>query len=478
MKKLSIKLRITLWYALIMSIVCAVVFAAMTSITGKMLENDIRSRIIRAVDDMSHRLERAEKHGNGRENQPPPHKPDEEQHELTADEPKKTPEEIPAPEFYSRGVHMAVYDSAGECIAGNALFDIENSPEFAENTLNIVSENGNKYYIYTRRITGMDGGAYWIRGTVSVNDESFALDSSIRMNALMTIVLVVIAAAGGYFVVKKTLKPVDRIRGAADEIGISNDLSRRIGMSGGNDEFTRLAESFDKMLDRIEQTLEREKRFTSDASHELRTPIAAILSACEYMTDYASDEEEIKSSAQSVKNEAERMSKLVSQLLTISRMDNDALKPECEDVDLSELLNFVCDEQEEVNSDRNISMTRDIEDNVKAIADKFMLARLYTNLISNAYCYGKDGGSVRVALRSEGKNAVLRIVDDGVGISEENLPKIWERFYQVDSARSEKGGAGLGLSMVKQIAERHGGSVTADSIIDEGSVFTFIMPLG
>ena len=193
------------------------------------------------------------------------------------------------------------------------------------------------------------------------------------------------------------------------------------------------------------------------------------------MTNYAKDYEEMRTSALSVKAEAERMSKLISQLLMISRMDKNSLQLNYEDVDLGELLNFVCDEQEEINNESSIVLHRDIEQDIVVSADRFMMARLCINLISNAYRYGKKDGNIYVSLTAEDKKAVLKVADDGIGIAEDQLPKIWERFYQADPARSESGSAGLGLSMVKWIASRHGGEVSASSKKGEGSVFTFVM---
>lgn len=491
MKRLSIKLKITLWYILVMIIISGVVFTAMTSISQKMLENDIQDRITRSVRDVSRRLERPGNiPGQKPQNQqpqtdngaPPPQPKDGEAppqpKDMRENQTNQTQEfklNISEPELYTNGIHMAIYDSDKNLVMGSIPFEIENPPEFEEDCLNIISTSSGKYYIDTKRIEAADGNSYWIRGVASVNDEGFALKSALKINITMTVILIIIAALGGYFIIKRTLKPVEDIRRTADEISESSDLSRRIELSSGNDEFYQLAASFDKMLDKIEQTLEREKQFTSDASHELRTPVAAILSSCEYMTNYAKDYEEMRTSALSVKAEAERMSKLISQLLMISRMDKNSLQLNYEDVDLGELLNFVCDEQEEINNESSIVLHRDIEQDIVVSADRFMLARLCINLISNAYRYGKKDGNIYVSLTAEDKKAVLKVADDGIGIAEDQLPKIWERFYQAEPARSESGSAGLGLSMVKWIASRHGGEVSASSKKGEGSVFTFVM---
>ena len=196
------------------------------------------------------------------------------------------------------------------------------------------------------------------------------------------------------------------------------------------------------------------------------------------MINYAKDYDELKSSAVSVKEQAERMSRLISELLTISRMDKNTIQTTFEEVDVSELLEFVCDEQEEIHTE-NIKLLRQIDEGICARADRLLLIRLCINLISNAYSYGKDGGTVIVSLKSDLNTLTLSVSDDGIGIPPEHLPKIWERFYRVDPSRSENtnGSMGLGLSMVKWIAECHGGSVSVTSVPNAGSTFTFTMPI-
>lgn len=143
---------------------------------------------------------------------------------------------------------------------------------------------------------------------------------------------------------------------------------------------------------------------------------------------------------------------------------------------MGELAEFVCDEQADIHSGGSITLHKNFENNVIVKGDRYMLARLCINLVSNAYSYGRDGGNITVSVSHRDGNAVLSVADDGAGISKEDLPKIWERFYRADPSRTDNGGAGLGLSMVKWIAQYHGGTVSAESELKCGSVFTFTMP--
>lgn len=448
MNRFSVKLKITLWYTVIMTTVSVIVLFAMTSISAKMLKRSIAERIVNAAEGLSHEIELSRDIGF-----------------------------IRGFKYYSQGVHMVLLDEDENVLGGQIPFNISEKLSLSDRGIHSEEYDGNDYYVYDRKVERHDGKVYWLKCFVPSSDIVNNIRSVTANNALLMLIMIVIASIGGYIIIGRILSPVNKIRKTADEISESENLSQRIALPDGKDEIHKLAASFDKMLDKIERTVEREKQFTSDASHELRTPVAAILSSCEYMTGYAKTYEDMKDSAEGVKKEAERMSKLIGELLTISRMDKNTIQTEFEDVDFSELLNFVCDEQIEINT-KNISLHRDICENVFVKADRFMLARLCINLISNAYCYGKDGGNIFVSLKQDSKNVVMSVKDDGIGIAKEDIPKIWERFYQADPSRTanENGNMGLGLSMVKWIAKCHNANVTAESELDKGSTFTFTMP--
>lgn len=381
----------------------------------------------------------------------------------------------PSFKFYDRGVHLMLFDDSYNLIQGTIPFNIEDDLDFNNFRPQIKIYDGNKYMVYDKKINLNDKFVI-IKGMASVSDEGYSVLSMIKTNILLTVILIVTASLGGYLIISRALAPVTKIRKTAKKISESRDLSQRINIPQGKDEISSLANTFDEMLDRIEQTMNREKQFTSDASHELRTPVAVILSECEYMTECAKTEEEYKESAESIKDQTEKMSKLISELLMISRMDKNALQLNMADTDISELLTFICEEQLQINSKDTVLQT-DITPNIFARVDTFLLARLFINLISNAYQYTTDNGMIKVLLKEDGDNIIFEVKDNGVGISEDALPKIWERFYRVDSSRSnENGSMGLGLSMVKCIAEAHNGKVFAKSKLGEGSTFTFILP--
>lgn len=448
MKNLSVKFKVTLWYTLAMILVSSLVLLTMHSLNNEIIERDISSRIEKTVEETSRQF-------------------------LGRDGRMRS---VPGFVYYAQGVHMALYDANGNSVGGQIPFSLDATADFMPNILRTEITAAGKYYIYDKPIRAQDT-IYWLKGVVSVSDENYSAVSSLKTNLLVTIILICIAAIGGYFIISRAFVPVNKISKTAREIADSNDLTQRINIGAGRDEICALANTFDEMLEKIEKTFNREKQFTSDASHELRTPVAVILSECEYMTDCAKTTEEFLESADVVKRQAKKMSKLISELLTISRMDKNTLQLNFEETDISELLGFVCDEQIEIH-DTNILLERKIVPGITAKADRSLLSRLFINLISNAYQYSKETGTITVSLSETPGNVICSVADTGIGISQENLPKIWERFYQVDDARTanESGSMGLGLSMVKWIAQCHGGSITVNSELGKGSEFVFTFP--
>ena len=259
----------------------------------------------------------------------------------------------------------------------------------------------------------------------------------------------------------------------------SSDLSQRIHLETGGqtkDEIYHLAATFDRMLDRLENSFEAEKQFSNDASHELRTPIAVIMAQCEYSLKRDTSPEEIHSSLSVILDQSRKMSTLINQLLTLARADRGTAKLDFERINVSDITCMVALEQEALAEKRGITIHQEITPDLYADVDETLFMRLWINLISNSIKYGKEGGSIRVVLRASESRIIGQVIDDGIGISPEALPKIWDRFYQVNPSRSDGSSSGLGLSMVKWIISAHNGDITADSVPGTGSRFTFSIP--
>ena len=378
-------------------------------------------------------------------------------------------------EAFDDGVYLSLYDTAGVPLYGFVPREFDNSVIFDDGSLRTVESGGHSWYLYDEQITVEDYGPVWVRSIAAADAFNSTLGTLGKTALLVLPVFVVLAAVCGYLLTRRAFAPVRQITQTAREIGEGGDLSRRIGLTGRKDEIHTLAAEFDAMFARLEQAFDREKQFTDDASHELRTPTAVILSQSEYALENTHPQGETRAALESIHTQAARMAALLSQLLMLARADKGRQVVQREPVDLSELVEMVAETEAEQAEARNITVQTELEPGVMVQGDETLLMRLLINLTENAIRYGRPGGQVKLTLRRQDGEAVGTVEDDGIGIAPEDLDKIWQRFWQADPARSG-GGAGLGLSMVRWITQAHGGRVTVQSEPGKGSVFTFFLP--
>ena len=318
-------------------------------------------------------------------------------------------------------------------------------------------------------------GSVWLRGVIENEVTGGAMTAIVAVAWSVLPVLLVLSVLGGYFIARQALKPIKNLTEAANAISDGQDLKARIGMPRGRDEVSQLAASFDNMFDRLEKSFEAEQRFTSDASHELRTPTTVILAECNYAQKNAQTVEDYRAALDVIQRQAEKMSTLVKSLLEITRMDQGTQKLSLEYADLSELVGVVCEEQALV-AQNGIRLETEIRPDIFAEIDVFLIARVLQNLIDNAYKFGRENGLIRVSLAREPGGAAITVADDGIGIAPHQLEHIFQRFYQADESRRSHSGMGLGLSMVEQIVRLHGGSIEVNSTLGAGTTFTVHLP--
>ena len=379
-------------------------------------------------------------------------------------------------DFYRHNVFVQVYGADGRLIGGAGAHDFAGSEEFRNGEIRSTTVDGEAYLVYDLFVPN-DYGGVWLRGLTAA-DNDFSAARVITILALVLLpVLVVITAVIGWFIARHAFKPVRQITDTVDAINDGTDLTARIGLHRGRDEIHRLAATFDRMFDRLERSFDAEKRFASDASHELRTPVAIILAECEYARQNAKTVEDYAESIEVVERQGRRMSGIINQLLSITRMDQGTQPINRERADFSELAEVVTDETVRAGG-KQLNVEKDIAAGVSAEIDVGLMSRLVQNLVENACKYTPEGGSVRVSLREQDGKLCLAVADTGCGIAKRDLPHIYERFWQADSSRGVDRGSGLGLSMVKQIAEAHGGSLSVESEPGRGSTFTFTMDCG
>ena len=288
-----------------------------------------------------------------------------------------------------------------------------------------------------------------------------------------------VIALGGtcsYLLSGKMLKPVDRVSSLASRISHTN-LRERIHHQGPDDEVKRLSDTFDDMLERLEGAFESQKQFLQDASHELRTPIAIAQTNVEVLEmqedPTAKDYEHLM---QVLKMSLERMNSVNDGLLLLAEGRQTQYK--WSEVDMGSLAREIVDEASGRAEAAQVHLEVEIASgDVRVMGDSTRLKQAIMNLVDNAVKYNKSGGKVKISAKAEGSSVSIEVKDTGIGISEADLPRVFERFYRVDKSRSRKmGGSGLGLSIVKKIIEDHKGTITVDSIPGEGSTFRIVLP--
>ena len=374
-----------------------------------------------------------------------------------------------------QNVEIAIYDKDFKFLYGNSPngFEMDNRKS-KDDKIMIIRSNNQKWYVYNKIIELGSYGKVWIRGVMPNIGQASAIETVIQISFVILPFFLILSAIGGYIITKNAFTPIEKIRRIAEKINEGNDLSQRINLGKGDDELHTLANTFDVMFDRLQTSFENEVQFTSDVSHELRTPITVILTQAEYGKGYISSVEEAQKSFGIIEKEGQKMSKLVSQLLTLARMERGRQKLNLENINLSELIEMTVETQTLSAKSKNIKIITKIMPEIYANIDEMMIMRVFTNLISNAISYGKQNGTVIVELFLKEDKIISKISDDGIGISEDKLDKIWLRFYQVDPSKNGDN-SGLGLSMVKKIVELHKGEIFVESELGKGTTFTRIL---
>ena len=446
MKKLSIKLKLTLWFMLFILLLAGIVFAFIRFVSASETRRNTENALIARVGENAQRVE-------------------------YRDEKLIISEDFVS---YRNGVYCLVFNEDGEVRGGQVPDEALENEALREGPVRELTVDGEEYLIYDLKVNEKRRDI-WIRGAVSRNGETIGSAGLYRAVFISIPLLILLAAVGGYLLAGQTLKPIRVIGRTAEEIGESGDLTRRIPMDENGDELHQLAGTFNRMFERLERNFEAEKQFTSDASHELRNPIATILAQCEYAVENASGEDELYEVIGDIERQGRRMKRLVESLLSFTRLEQGTADASFEEIDLSALVTGVCEEQKEL-PEKDITLTHRVEPGIRMRADATLIARMLTNLIRNAYRYGREGGHIEVSLSKNEDRIRLAVADDGIGIKEEDLLRIFNRFYRADKSRTyaEGSGLGLGLSMVREIAALHKGEVSVTSAPGEGSTFTVV----
>lgn len=516
-RNLSIKKKIVIWFSLSMLLIVGLMLALIYAISQSVFATDIQTQLQNQVNANADEIEYLNSHELDGEYEAGDQFLEYRSGYLEIDD-----------DFcdYINGIYTCLVDADNNLLYGESPARLTSDQVFQYFQVDQIKYNGEKYFIYERPLQGAHLDGLWVRGMASRREGTHLLSSIVHTAAWFLPLLALISILIGYFIMRRSLSPAEKIIATAESISSGNDLSQRIVLPAGRDEFHVLADSYNQMLNRLESSFQREKQFTSDVSHELRTPVAVVLSQCEFSLEMGGSTEEYREGLEVIQEQALKMTDLISQLLFFSRLEQGREPLQLQSCDLCQLVESVCQEQAKLaKQSGDFRSTVVSEQNLPsphifASVDARLFSRVITNLLSNAYKYNRPGGYIKVSLyetfgdvepavagRSfgscesgggSGGSIVLKISDSGMGIPEESLPRIFDRFYQVDASRTsstlssgsntsvggesigamETGetGAGLGLAMVREIVHLHGGQITAQSTLNKGSVFTIVFP--
>ncbi|MBQ3079087.1 MAG: HAMP domain-containing protein [Clostridia bacterium] len=369
------------------------------------------------------------------------------------------------------GASVSFFDLNGDLIYGNTAIDMP----FSDNEhRSYEDKNGKEWRVYDRIIFVEGYGNIYLR---TYADATYASSLSTGLSDAFHLILpaaVFLAVIGGIILAIHALTPIKTITRLAEDIADAGDLKKRLPLPKAHDELYKLSGVFNGMLERLDAAFIREARFTSDASHELRTPVAAVLLESETALDEAAGLQEKTNALISIRKHALVMKQMIHQLLMLSRMDAGRVKLEKEETDIKSLLEAVFAEAEEKYSGKRIEGRLQLCEHT-VICDQAMITRLFMNLSDNAFKYANNSGFVSIESQKEASGIRISIENTGSGIPQEALNHLFERFYRQDQSRSSEG-FGLGLSIAESIVRLHGGWIKAESDASSYTRFTVFLP--
>ena len=431
--RLPVAVKVTLWYTVLLTLL----FVVILGFTAKFAEN---FRVQALGEELRKQVEKAARH---------PNKFDD----------------------YEEGIYLALYDSKGNRLKGRMPSGLPAAlPVKPEQGIQRFLTGEQEYHYYDARVYSPQGEERWLRGAVSINGINRRGQFILLGLVVAMPFFILLAALGGYKIIKRGFQPVKTISATASAIGETGDLSRRIDIGPGQDELHQMAAVFNQMLGHLENSLTREKQFSGDVSHELRTPVSVIMAESEYGRDCITSPEEAKESFASIYRQSQHMAALINQLLDLARLGNKT-RIEKTQLDFSQLVQDVLADYQLLAQGKKISLQAEVQPGLQVLGQGLLLRQILTNYLDNALKFTQT--AIKVKLQQQAGGVVLSVTDDGPGLAREETAKIWERFYQTDAARNKKSnkGSGLGLAKVAAIAALHGGRVWVESEEGKGSTF-------
>jgi two-component system OmpR family sensor kinase len=454
----SLKTRIAVWYISLSTLVLVGLGVALYLIISHSMMNERRAVIAQDLEKLPHVAQRVGNRGVDR-------LLDEAQEEI----PLK-----PADEFVQIFGPDGVSVASSKNLRGRTLpFRPELAGTSAFETIS-TSGDGSPALLGVSRIN-INNAPYFAAIAVSLENVRGIQRRLLITLAVSIPIAILLSLVGGAVLARQAIEPLDRITNTAQRIS-ARHLDQRIELPGADIELTRLASSFNQMLDRLDQSFKQMRQFTADASHELRTPVTILMGETELAVNDLLDYEECKAALSSRHEELQRMARIVDDLLTLSQFDDGAPALVRKPLDFADLVIEVCEQQRNQAKAKGVELELNKTVPIMMQGDSSRLRQMVRNLLDNAIKYTPAGGKVSIELAQSNGNFAFRVSDSGIGIPSSDLPHIFDRFYRVDKARTrEEGGSGLGLSIVKRVVESHGGKIKVTSEVGTGTVLTVVM---
>ena len=431
LSRIPVSIRVTVWFSSVIVILFLIILSSLILIEDKVVNDLSQKELVEAVEEIY-----------------------------------EDPEKF---ENFNDGIYYIKYNEQNEIIAGKFPKDFDIALAFSIEDINIYQVENKKFLYYDTRLQDEDD---WIRGIYPLGKVQKEIETLWNIAIALSVLFLIFVVIVGYRIIKNAFKPVKQISNTALEIKRSKDFSNRIELEDSNDdEIHKMASTFNEMLDTVEEVFIHEKQFSSDVSHELRTPITVILAQSDYALQYSDTLEETKESLEVINRHAKRMTNLINQIMELSKLERQK-EIEKEKINLSNIVLQLLEDYKPLLESKNLNLVYNVEKDLRIQGNKIMLERVFLNILMNAVKFTKT--NIEVSLIREGKTAVLKIRDNGIGISEENKKFIWERFFQVNDSRNkeENKGSGLGLSMVKKIVDLHSATIDLESELEQGTCFT------
>ena len=448
MKDLSIRFRLTAWYA-------AVLLLGL-SLFGAGMWLALEGRLVAGVDTRLEQRIRGLKAGQEGES----YNRDHMQHELT-----EFATDIPD------GTLIQLRDPSGDLILPS-----EDQQPFVERApLHGTIRRGDKVYRVIAERTALAGKPFEVLVAGSLDEVDDVMRDFRRLLFLMIPAVLAAACLGGYWLSLRALRPVDEITSVVKSISVQN-LSQRVAVPRTGDELQRMAETWNAVLERLDSAVARIRQFTADASHELRTPLALMRTTTELALRRERTPEEYREFLRGIEAEVGQMTALTESLLEMARADSNGFHLPMAPTDLNRVVMEAAEQCQTLADGKRIRLTADPAPTpAVANVDRTAMRRVLLILLDNALKHTPEGGSVTVAARGLDGQVGLSVADTGEGISPEALPHIFERFYRSDPARSGGSGFGLGLSIAQAIAQAHGTRIQVESARGAGARFTIVL---